>query len=98
MCFFAALVNAVFGMILAWVLVRYDFLGKKLMDGLIELPFALPTAVAGIALTYLYSDKGWIGSVFAEWGMKIAYTRIGIIIAMIFVGIPFVVKVSAASS
>lgn len=90
--FFAALVNAVFGMILAWVLVRYDFLGKKLMDGLIELPFALPTAVAGIALTYLYSDKGWIGSVFAEWGMKIAYTRIGIIIAMIFVGIPFVVR------
>lgn len=90
--FFAALVNAVFGMILAWVLVRYDFPGKRLMDGLIELPFALPTAVAGISLTYLYSDQGWIGAVFAQLGIKIAYTRIGITIAMIFVGIPFVVR------
>lgn len=90
--FFAALINALFGMVLAWVLVRYDFPGKKLMDGLIELPFALPTAVAGIALTYLYSDKGWIGGAFAKLGMKIAYTRIGITIAMIFVGIPFVVR------
>lgn len=90
--FFAALINAVFGMMLAWVLVRYDFPGKRLMDGLIELPFALPTAVAGISLTYLYSDKGWIGSVFDKIGIKIAYTRIGITIAMIFVGIPFVVR------
>lgn len=90
--FFAALVNAVFGMILAWVLVRYDFPGKKVMDGLIELPFALPTSVAGIALTYLYSDKGWIGCFFAKLGIKIAYTRIGITIAMVFVGIPFVVR------
>lgn len=90
--FFAALINAVFGMILAWVLVRYDFPGRRLMDGLIELPFALPTAVAGIALTYLYSDKGWIGSFFAKLGIKIAYTRIGITIAMVFVGIPFVVR------
>lgn len=90
--FLAALVNAVFGMILAWVLVRYDFPGKRLMDGIIELPFALPTAVAGISLTYLYSDKGWIGSVFDKVGIKIAYTRIGITIAMIFVGIPFVVR------
>lgn len=90
--FFAALINAVFGMILAWVLVRYDFCGKRVMDGLIELPFALPTAVAGIALTYLYSDKGWIGSLFAKAGIKIAYTRIGITIAMVFVGIPFVVR------
>ena len=90
--FFAALVNAVFGMIIAWVLVRYDFPGKRLMDGIIELPFALPTAVAGISLTYLYSDKGWIGSVFDKVGIKIAYTRIGITIAMIFVGIPFVVR------
>lgn len=90
--FIAALVNAVFGMILAWVLVRYDFPGKRLMDGLIELPFALPTAVAGISLTYLYSDKGWIGSFFDRMGIKIAYTRIGITIAMIFVGIPFVVR------
>lgn len=90
--FVAALVNAVFGMMIAWVLVRYDFPGKRLMDGIIELPFALPTAVAGISLTYLYSDKGWVGSVFDKVGIKIAYTRIGITIAMIFVGIPFVVR------
>ena len=90
--FIAALINAVFGMILVWVLVRYDFPGKKILDGLIELPFALPTAVAGIALTYLYSDQGWIGSLFARVGIKIAYTHVGIIIAMIFVGIPFVVR------
>lgn len=90
--FFAALVNAAFGLALAWVLVRYDFPGKRLMDGLIELPFALPTAVAGISLTYLYSDQGWIGSLFARAGIQIAYTRIGITIAMIFVGIPFVVR------
>ena len=69
--FFAALVNAVFGLMTAWVLVRYDFPGKRLMDGLIELPFALPTSVAGIALTYLYSDKGWIGALFARAGVKI---------------------------
>lgn len=90
--FIAALINVVFGMMLAWVIVRYDFPGKRLMDGLIELPFALPTAVAGISLTYLYSDQGWIGSVFAKAGIKIAYTRIGITIAMVFVGIPFVVR------
>ena len=90
--FAAALVNAVFGMILAWVLVRYEFPGKRLMDGIIELPFALPTAVAGISLTYLYSDQGWIGSFFDKAGIKIAYTRIGITIAMVFVGIPFVVR------
>lgn len=90
--FLAALVNAVFGMILAWVLVRYDFPGKRFMDGIIELPFALPTAVAGISLTYLYSDQGWIGSIFDKAGIKIAYTRIGITIAMVFVGIPFVVR------
>lgn len=90
--FLAAVVNAVFGLILAWVLVRYEFPGKRLMDGLIELPFALPTAVAGISLTFLYSDKGWIGALFDKAGIKIAYTRIGITIAMIFVGIPFVVR------
>lgn len=90
--FSAALINAVLGMILAWVLVRYDFPGKRLMDGMIELPFALPTAVAGISLTFLYSDQGWIGHLFARVGVKIAYTRIGITIAMIFVGIPFVVR------
>lgn len=90
--FFAALVNAVFGIMLAWVLVRYDFPGKRVMDGLIELPFALPTAVAGISLTFLYSDQGWIGALFEKVGIKIAYTRIGITIAMVFVGIPFVVR------
>lgn len=90
--FFAALVNVVFGMVLAWVLIRYDFPGKRVMDGLIELPFALPTSVAGIALTYLYSDKGWLGNFFSKVGIKIAYTRIGITIAMVFVGIPFVVR------
>lgn len=90
--FLAALINAVFGLMLAWVLVRYQFPGMRLMDGLIELPFALPTAVAGISLTYLYSDKGWIGSFFDKAGIKIAYTRIGITLAMVFVGIPFVVR------
>ena len=90
--FFAALINAVFGLMIAWVLVRYQFPWKRLMDGIIELPFALPTAVAGISLTYLYSDKGWIGSAFNKVGIKIAYTRIGITIAMIFIGIPFVVR------
>ncbi|MCI8294181.1 MAG: sulfate ABC transporter permease subunit CysT [Hespellia sp.] len=90
--FLAALLNAVFGLILAWVLVRYEFPGKRLMDGMIELPFALPTAVAGISLTYLYSDQGWIGGLFAKAGIQIAYTRIGITIAMVFVGIPFVVR------
>lgn len=90
--FIAALINVVFGLMLAWVIVRYEFPGRRLMDGLIELPFALPTAVAGISLTYLYSDQGWIGSIFARAGIKIAYTRIGITIAMVFVGIPFVVR------
>jgi sulfate transport system permease protein len=88
----ASLINAVFGMIIAWVLVRYDFPGKSIMNGIIELPFALPTAVAGISLTYLTANKGWIGSFFAKFGIKIAYTKAGIVIAMIFVGIPFVVR------
>lgn len=90
--FFAALINGVFGLILAWVLVRYEFPGKRVMDGMIELPFALPTAVAGISLTFLYSDQGWIGAAFDKIGIPIAYTRIGITIAMVFVGIPFVVR------
>ena len=88
----AALINSFFGVILAWVLVKYEFFGKRILDGLIELPFALPTAVAGISLTSLYSDKGWIGSIFDKFNIKIAYTQIGIIIAMIFIGIPFVVR------
>lgn len=88
----ASLVNAVMGLILAWVLVRYEFPGKRIIDGMIELPFALPTAVAGIALTSLTSDSGIIGSFFEKFGIKIAYTRLGITIALIFVGIPFVVR------
>ncbi len=88
----ASLVNLVMGLITAWVLVRYDFPGKRIMDGMIELPFALPTAVAGIALTSLTSDSGIIGRLFARWGIRIAYTRIGITIALIFIGIPFVVR------
>lgn len=88
----ASAVNAVFGVILAWILVRYDFPCKRIVDGLIELPFALPTAVAGIALTTLYSDQGMIGKWFAKWDIAISYTRIGITLAMIFIGIPFVVR------
>ena len=90
--FAATVVNAIMGLVLAWVLVRYDFPGKRIMDGMIELPFALPTAVAGISLTSLTSDKGLVGSFFAKFGIKIAYTRIGITVALIFVGIPFVVR------
>ena len=88
----AALVNLGMGVLLAWVLVRYDFPGKRILDGLIELPFALPTAIAGITLTSLTVPSGWIGRVFAPLGINIAYTRLGIIIALIFVGIPFVVR------
>ncbi|HWQ78070.1 MAG TPA: sulfate ABC transporter permease subunit CysT [Anaerovoracaceae bacterium] len=88
----AAVVNVFFGILLAWILTRYKFPLKSLMDGLIELPFALPTAVAGIALTTLYSDKGWIGGLFNKIDVKISYTTIGITIAMIFIGIPFVVR------
>ena len=90
--FIASLVNAVMGLILAWVLVRYQFPGKRILDGMIELPFALPTAVAGISLTSLYADTGWIGGFFAKFGIKISYTRVGITIALIFIGIPFVVR------
>jgi sulfate transport system permease protein len=90
--FIAAIINCFFGVLLAWVLVRYKFPGRQILDGLIELPFALPTAVAGIALTTIYSDEGWIGSIFAKIGIKISYTTIGITIALIFIGIPFVVR------
>ncbi len=88
----ASLVDAVMGVVLAWVLVRYDFPLKRLLDGMIELPFALPTAVAGISLTSLYADTGLMGKFFAKFGIKVAYTRLGIIVALIFVGIPFVVR------
>lgn len=88
----ASLINGVMGLIIAWVLVRYEFPGKKIMDGMLELPFALPTAVAGISLTSLTSDNGLIGSFFARFGIRIAYTKVGITFALIFVGIPFVAR------
>ncbi|MDX3928742.1 MAG: sulfate ABC transporter permease subunit CysT [Shinella sp.] len=90
--FIAALVNAVFGVIVAWVLVRYRFPGRRLVDAIVDLPFALPTAVAGIALASLYAGNGWIGSLFAPLGVKIAFTPLGIVIALIFIGLPFVVR------
>ena len=90
--FVASFINMVMGFVLAWVLVRYEFPGKKIMDGMIELPFALPTAVAGISLTHLTTSDGWIGSVFGKFGISIAYTKAGIIFALVFVGIPFVVR------
>jgi sulfate transport system permease protein len=90
--FFAALVNLVFGLLVAWVLVRYQFPGKKLVDSLVDLPFALPTAVAGIALTTIYAPNGWIGSMLGPLGIKVAFTPLGITVALIFIGLPFVVR------
>jgi sulfate/thiosulfate transport system permease protein len=88
----AASVNVISGLMVAWVLVRYRFPGKRIIDGLVDLPFALPTAVAGIALTSLYASSGWIGSYIEAFGLKIAYTPSGIVIALIFIGLPFVVR------
>lgn len=88
----AAAVNAVFGVIVAWVLVRYDFPGRRLLDAVVDLPFALPTAVAGISLAALYAPNGWIGALLAPLGIKIAFTPIGIVVALVFVGLPFVVR------
>ncbi len=88
----AAIINGFFGTLIAWVLVRYEFPGKKLIDGSIDLPFALPTAVAGLTLAAVYSDNGWVGSLFAPFGIKIAFTRTGVAIAMIFISLPFVVR------
>lgn len=88
----AALVNCVFGLILAWILVRYDFPGKRLLDGMIELPFALPTAVAGITLSKMYSNQGILGQLLEKIGIRVSYTKIGLTIALIFIGIPFVVR------
>lgn len=88
----AAVLNAIFGFIIAWVLVRYTFPGKRIIDGLIDLPFALPTAVAGIALTTLYAQDGWFGQFFASFGSKIVFTPLGIMIALVFIGLPFVVR------
>ena len=89
---FAAAINAIFGLIVTWVLVRYEFPGRKLLDAFIDLPFALPTAVAGIALTAIYAPNGWVGQFFAPLGIKIAYTPVGILIALIFIGLPFIVR------
>jgi sulfate transport system permease protein len=88
----AALVNLVAGVTVAWVLVRYEFPGKRLVDALVDLPFALPTAVAGIALTALYAPNGWLGAPLAELGIKAAFTPLGVLIALIFIGLPFVVR------
>jgi len=88
----AATINTVFGSLVAWAFVRYDFAGKRLLHALIDLPFALPTAVAGIALTTLYAEGGWLGAPLAQLGIKVAYTPIGIVIAMVFIGLPFVVR------
>ncbi|HEY3432666.1 MAG TPA: sulfate ABC transporter permease subunit CysT [Rhodocyclaceae bacterium] len=88
----AAGINAVFGLLLAWSLVRYSFPGKKLVDSLVDLPFALPTAVAGIALTAIYSKNGWVGSIIEPLGYKVAFTPWGVLIALIFIGLPFVVR------
>ena len=88
----SALINAFFGVIVAWVLVRYDFPGKRLLDGAVDLPFALPTAVAGIALAALYATNGWIGALFAPWDIKVAFTPWGILVALVFIGLPFVVR------
>ncbi|HEX5371727.1 MAG TPA: sulfate ABC transporter permease subunit CysT [Aquabacterium sp.] len=88
----AALLNAFFGLLVAWVLVRYDFFGRRLVDALVDLPFALPTAVAGITLTGLYASNGWIGQYLEPLGLKVAFTPVGVFVAMTFIGLPFVVR------
>ena len=88
----AASINAVFGLLVAWVLVRYKFPGKRVIDALVDLPFALPTAVAGIALTAVYAPNGWLGKPLAELGVKVAFTPLGILVALTFIGLPFVVR------
>jgi sulfate transport system permease protein len=90
--FIAALINGVFGILIAWVLVRYDFPFKRIIDAAIDLPFALPTSVAGLTLATVYSDNGWIGSLLSPFGIKVAFTRLGVCIAMIFISLPFVVR------
>lgn len=88
----AAAINGVLGTLIAWVLVRYDFLGKKIIDALVDLPFALPTSVAGLVLATVYSDNGWIGQFFTPFGIKIAFTRLGVFVAMLFISLPFIVR------
>lgn len=90
--FIAALVNAVFGLLVAWVLVRYDFPGRRVLDALVDLPFALPTAVAGIALAAIYAPNGPTGALAASFGLKIAFTPVGVVLALVFIGLPFVVR------
>lgn len=90
--FIAALINSVFGVIIAWVLVRYEFPGKRILDGCVELPFALPTSVAGITLSKMYSENGILGTPLAKLGIKVSYTHLGLVIALVFVGIPFVIR------
>jgi len=90
--FIGASINAIFGLLTAWVLTRYTFPGKRIIDALVDLPFALPTAVAGIALTAIYAPNGWIGSLLAPHGIKVAFTPIGVVIALTFIGLPFVVR------
>jgi sulfate transport system permease protein len=92
MALIAAAINAVFGLLVAWVIVRYPFPGKRFVDSLIDLPFALPTAVAGIALAALYAPNGWLGGIFALFDVQIAYTPLGILVALTFIGLPFVVR------
>jgi sulfate transport system permease protein len=88
----AAALNTAFGLVVAWVLVRYRFAGKKIIDALVDLPFALPTAVAGIALTAIYAPNGWIGSRLEPLGLKVAFTPLGVLVALVFIGLPFVVR------
>jgi len=90
--FIAALVNAVFGLLVAWVLTRYSFPGKRIVDALVDLPFALPTAVAGISLTSIFVKNGWIGQYLEPWGIHVAFTPLGVTVALIFIGLPFVVR------
>ena len=90
--FAAAVINAFFGLVVAWVLVRYTFPGKRVIDALVDLPFALPTAVAGITLATLYAPNGWLGQYFAAYDIKVAYTPLGIVVALTFIGLPFVVR------
>jgi sulfate/thiosulfate transport system permease protein len=90
--FIAASVNAVFGLIVAWVLVRYSFPGRRIVDSLVDLPFALPTAVAGITLTAIYAPNGWMGRLLEPYGVKVAFTRLGVTLALVFIGLPFVVR------
>jgi sulfate transport system permease protein len=90
--FWAACVNGIFGLIVAWVLVRYDFPGRRLVDAVVDLPFALPTAVAGITLTTLYAPRGWLGRPLAAYGIPVAFTPTGITVALIFIGLPFVIR------